>query len=68
MIFEIIYLGSVISLLDEFGAAFGEKFSPYITDLCPYLINVVQNDTKERELTKQVAKLYVIIINLTLVH
>uniref|UniRef100_A0A914I1V5 Serine/threonine-protein kinase TOR n=1 Tax=Globodera rostochiensis TaxID=31243 RepID=A0A914I1V5_GLORO len=45
--------GSVITIIEEFGNAFGDKFSPYITDLCPYLINVVQNDTKERKLTAQ---------------
>ncbi|KAL3082736.1 hypothetical protein niasHS_010538 [Heterodera schachtii] len=45
--------GSVIAIIEELGTAFGDKFSPYVTDLCPYLINVVQNDAKERKLTAQ---------------
>ena len=30
--------------MEEVGKAFGSEFSPYITELCPYLLIVIQND------------------------
>lgn len=45
----------VINVLEEVGKAFGSDFSPYITDLCPYLLTVVQADqAKDKALTSQV--------------
>lgn len=46
------YRSAVIEVLEEMGKAFGADFSPYITNLCPYLLDLVHNDrTKERRLT-----------------
>ena len=33
------FRGIVINVLEEVGSAFGPNFSPYITDLCPFVIN-----------------------------
>lgn len=48
-------LGKIIQLVEEVGSSFGENFAAYVTDLCPYLLNVLQNDKwPERKLTLQV--------------
>ncbi|KAL7080367.1 hypothetical protein ACQ4LE_000271 [Meloidogyne hapla] len=44
--------GIIIRLIEDVGRSFGEKFTVYATDLCPYLLNVLQNDTSpDRKLT-----------------
>jgi len=41
--------------VEDVGSSFGENFATYVTDLCPYLLNVLQNDkSAERKLTLQV--------------
>ncbi|KAE9555270.1 hypothetical protein FO519_001521 [Halicephalobus sp. NKZ332] len=46
--------GIVITLLSAIGKTLGTDFGPYVTDLCPYLLNVVQMDnTREKQLTKK---------------
>lgn len=52
---DAVFRAVVINVLEEVGKAFGTDFSPYITDLCPYLLTVVQADNaKEKTLTSQV--------------
>nr|CAD2185114.1 unnamed protein product [Meloidogyne enterolobii] len=44
--------GIIIRLIEDVGRSFGEKFTVYATNLCPYLLNVLQNDTSpDRKLT-----------------
>ncbi|KAF7639171.1 hypothetical protein Mgra_00001404 [Meloidogyne graminicola] len=44
--------GIIIRLIEDVGRSFGEKFTVYATDLCPYLLNVLQNDNSpDKKLT-----------------
>ncbi|CAK5074309.1 unnamed protein product [Meloidogyne enterolobii] len=44
--------GIIIRLIEDVGRSFAEKFTVYATNLCPYLLNVLQNDTSpDRKLT-----------------
>lgn len=46
---------TVVDVMQKLGAAFGASFSPYVAELCPYLLKVVQTDrTAERRLTCKV--------------
>jgi hypothetical protein len=39
---DIYFRSIVINVLEEIGRAFGPKFAPYVTDLCPYvLLNLI---------------------------
>lgn len=43
---------TVVNVMQQIGAAFGASFAPYIPELCPYLLNIVQSDrTKDRAVT-----------------
>ncbi|KAI6224301.1 Serine/threonine-protein kinase TOR [Aphelenchoides fujianensis] len=45
----------VVTLLQEVGKALGPHFTPYVGDLCPYLLDVLENDTSaDRLLTDHV--------------
>ncbi|KAI1717889.1 FAT domain-containing protein [Ditylenchus destructor] len=52
---NIVYRGTIIEVLEEMGKAFGTDFSIYVTDLCPYLLEIVQSELSDpsssRELT-----------------
>ena len=46
--------GLVIDFLAAIGKALGTEFSPFVTDLCPYLLAVVQMDnSKDKRLTEK---------------
>ncbi|VDK68536.1 unnamed protein product [Litomosoides sigmodontis] len=43
---------TVVNVMQQIGTAFGASFAPYIPELCPYLLNIVQSDrTKDRAVT-----------------
>uniref|UniRef100_A0A915Q5B5 Serine/threonine-protein kinase TOR n=1 Tax=Setaria digitata TaxID=48799 RepID=A0A915Q5B5_9BILA len=43
---------TVVNVMHQIGAAFGASFAPYIPELCPYLLSIVQSDrTKDRAIT-----------------
>ncbi|PAV75947.1 hypothetical protein WR25_21280 [Diploscapter pachys] len=52
---ELIVKRTVISVIEQIGKALGAHFVPYISELVPYLLRVVQTDkSNEKELTVQV--------------
>ncbi|EFO21688.2 phosphatidylinositol 3 [Loa loa] len=43
---------TIVNVMQQIGAAFGASFAPYIPELCPYLLSIVQSDrTKDRAIT-----------------
>ena len=49
---------TVVDVIEKLGVSFGASFSPYVADLCPYLLKVVQTDRSvERRLTCKVKHL-----------
>ena len=54
---------TVIDVMQKLGAAFGASFSPYVPELCPYLLKVVQTDKSvERRLTCKVKCFFFVIL------
>lgn len=43
---------TIINVMQQTGSAFGASFAPYVPELCPYLLGIVQSDrTKDRAIT-----------------
>lgn len=48
---------TIVNVMQQIGAAFGASFAPYIPELCPYLLSIVQSDrTKDRAITCAVSE------------
>lgn len=54
---------TVVNVVEQIGVALGDDFTPYVCELIPYLLTIIQTDREsERKITERVGFFYLITI------